>query len=154
MAISSITSNDLALNTSTLTITGDALESIIYTKSTNSFAFSPQLTFTVTPTQYLQFAAILIAYNTNIINIFNPSFIVSTPFNVTNISDTNDGVSTLNFLCNAGGHRLYSIASIYPAGNCVFAARLSGTTLTFDELQLYLTCSIHYKNEIIKSFNL
>lgn len=154
MALTSTTVNDLSANTSTLSILGDMTESVVYTKSTNSFLFSSQLTFTITPTQYLQFAVILIAYNANIVNVFNPSFSVSTPFNVSSISDINDGVGNLNFLCNAGGHRLYSISCAVPNGNCVFAARNSNITLTFDEFQFYLSSSIHFKNEIIKSYSL
>jgi len=154
VAISSVISNDLLANTSTLTLSGDASESIIYSKSTNSFFFAAQPTFSITPSQYLQFSSMLLAFNVNVNNIFNPNSNVSSTFNISNVSDTNDGINSLNYLCSWGSNRLYAITSTYPLGNCVFGARNNKINLTFDEFQFYLLCSVHYKNEIIKSFHL
>lgn len=157
MAISSTTINDLIVGTSTLTITsGSTIENVVYTNSTKSFLFSSQLAFTFSPSDFIQFIAVLDAYNVNIQAIFNPALtgIFAPTFNIRTASNIDDGINTVTFVFQKGSTKLYDKTAIYPSGQITCAARANPVTLTFEEWTAYHDFSRHFESQIHHLYHL
>lgn len=157
MALSSTSVKDLINGLATLQIfdSGSSLiENVVYTFSSASLVFSTQGEYTITADEYIQFAQITNAFSINIQTVFNPSLAITSPFNVLQVTDTNDGAGALNFLFSNGSTPTYDINATYPAGGVLTHKRGNDCILTYQEFNYYLLNSIHYKNEIITFFNL
>jgi hypothetical protein len=155
MALTSTIVIDKVANTAEVQITSiDLIEDITYTFSSNSLGFLPQVLYTITAEEYIQFVSILTAFNLAIITNFSAIPFLFSTFEVTSISDTNDGIDTLKFLFEKTPDLLYDLTAIYPAGDVSFAKREQATTLTFEEWTYYLLTSLHFNQEVAKQFRL
>lgn len=153
MAISSTTVNDLAAGTSTLKrLSGSTVENIVYTQSTNAFVFSSESSFSLSATDYVKFFSILDVYNKNILFVFTPAVNAYASFNISQVSDTDDGINALAFTFYKRGHLLYDISATYPSGTVNFAARTQGSTVLFDEFEYFLAISAFFTQQLRLKF--
>jgi hypothetical protein len=156
MTILATTVVDTAAQTITLTITqaSNVIESITYTKSSNTLLFNTVNAFSISSADYLVFSAILDTFNAAIFAAFNPATNIVNTFNISQVSDINDGISTLSFSFYRTNHALYSITATYPNGLCAFAKRNQATMLYLNEWLYFHASSINYELEIRRFFNL
>ena len=155
MSFTSTITNDFTGATSTLKIvSGSIIETLTYTDSTRSIHFPPHASFSLSAANFLNFSSCLDSFNANLIKTFGSNISNFSSFEVSKVSDINDGVGTLTFDFRKATHPIYLITASYPLGNLIFSARNTASDLTFEEWAYYHSASLHYELEIRRFFNL
>lgn len=140
----------LGIATMSVTQSGNTVENINYTHANNQVTFGLRPDISITFTEFLDFAAQIIIFETAIIFNFNPNVFLTSPFYSANNTESHDSIlNKWNLVCIYGATPRVCNYSADKASFLILLANRSGPkTLEFAEWLYWLIILDHYSKSI------